>query len=165
MTDAAHVPDAGLGARVTAFLYAEARLADTREYDAWLGLWDTTDVLYWMPTKDGSDPASTVCFIYDDRTRLEQRVARLSSGFAWSQDPPSLTNRIIGNVEVEQTADDEVTVAANQWIFVSRRGHQSVLSGRVSYLLLVTDDAIRIKRKKVVLVDPDVPVGNITFVL
>ena len=42
--------------------------------------------------------------MFDDRRRLEDRVYRLRTGFAWSQAPASRTVRLITNVEVFATA-------------------------------------------------------------
>jgi len=48
----------------------------------------------------GGDPRGEIAVMFDDRRRLEDRVYRVSTGFAWSQAPSSRTARIVPNVEV-----------------------------------------------------------------
>lgn len=156
--------DMQLRLQVEALLVREAYLADESRYSDWLGLWADGDVLYWSPPRADSDPEREVCLIYDDRTRLEQRVARWESGFAWSQDPRSMTRRIVGNLEVRRDGD-RVHAASNLLVHVSRRREDWMLSARVEHILVEAGDGLRIAEKKVVLVDPDRPLGNVTFVI
>lgn len=147
------------------FLYREARLADAARYSEWLALWQEGDITYWVAPREDVDPTAEVSLVYDDRALLEQRVARWESGFAWSQVPRSLTSRLVGNIEVIADDDDAVTVTAAVHVWVARRGTSTLLAQRVTYVLGKQADGYVLQEKKVVLVDPDSPVGNITFVL
>src|SRR5712675_952214 len=72
---------------IDGFLYREARLMDGNAYDDWLSLW-TDDALYSIPcNSDDADPSHHVMIVYDDRRMLEERIMRLKSGFARSQQP------------------------------------------------------------------------------
>lgn len=150
---------------VHAFVYREARYADEGAYSRWLDLWASEDILYWVSPREDLDPAREVSFIYDDRAMLEQRVARWNSGFAWAQIPRSLTSRIVGNVEIDETSADLIQVRANVHVVVVRKGSTTFLPERVSYQLRSDGGELRIVQKKVVFLDGDAPVGNITFVL
>jgi benzoate/toluate 1,2-dioxygenase beta subunit len=150
---------------VTAFLYQEARLADQAKYEEWFGLWAAGDIVYWVAPRADTDPKREVSLVYDNRDRLEQRVARWESGFAWVQDPRSKTNRIVGNVEVVELRANSVTARANVHICVSRRGRSEILVEHVTYRLDFNGTDYSIVEKKVVLLDEDAPVGNINFVL
>lgn len=151
---------------VERFLYQEARLADEARYEEWLGLWADDDVLYWVPPTEDTDPARQVSLIYDDRARLEQRVTRWMSGFAWSQDPASRTIRVLGNIEAELGGEGDIHVRCNVITAVSRNQETSTLASRTAYRLRSTlEDGLRMVEKRVVLLDPQAPVGNITFVL
>ena len=78
----------------------EARLLDRGRFEEWLDLY-TDECLYWVPaTPEGGDPRSEIAMMFDDRRRLEDRIFRLRTGFAWSQSPASRTARIVANVEV-----------------------------------------------------------------
>lgn len=151
---------------VEGFVYQEARLADEARYDEWLALWADGAVLYWVPPSEDTDPAREVSLIYDDRARLEQRVARWTSGFAWSQDPASRTIRVLGNIEAELGDEGDVHVRCNVITAVSRNQETSTLASRTGYRLRPTvEDGLRMVEKRVVLLDPQAPVGNVTFVL
>ena len=93
---------------VTDLLYLEAELADANAYDDWLALWDE-ECLYWVPCNlDDYDPAHHVSIIYDDRSRLEQRCFRLTTGGAHAQEPASKSCRVVGNVRVGAEIDGVV---------------------------------------------------------
>jgi benzoate/toluate 1,2-dioxygenase beta subunit len=59
------------------------------------------ECLYWVPaTPERGDPRREVAISFDDRRRMEDRIFRLRTGYAWSQAPKSRTVRMISNVEV-----------------------------------------------------------------
>jgi benzoate/toluate 1,2-dioxygenase beta subunit len=61
-------------ANVSQFLFHEARLLDTQQYEAWLELF-TEDATYWVPLEqDQRDPLETSSIIHDDKALLELRV-------------------------------------------------------------------------------------------
>ena len=86
-------------------LEREARLLDQLRFDEWLALF-APECIYWVPaTVTGGDPRREVAISFDDRRRLEDRIYRLRTGYAWSQAPKSRTVRMISNVEVFASAD------------------------------------------------------------
>jgi 3-phenylpropionate/cinnamic acid dioxygenase small subunit len=88
------------------FLVHEARLLDEARFDEWLALF-TDDAFYWVPSEPNqTSPHDTVSLIYDDRRLLETRVRRLASPRIYSQEPPSRTSRMIGNVRIEEMQPD-----------------------------------------------------------
>ena len=149
---------------VERFLYKEARLMDEHAYDEWLSLWAPT-ALYWVPSNhDDGDPAHTVSIIHDDRPGLEARIERLKSGAAFAQDPKSRMRRLVSNVEIEER-DGESIVYANFDISEVRRGERRTIAGRTMYRLRRRGDDFEIVLKKVMLVDNDEPLRNLTFLL
>ena len=57
----------------------------------------------------------------EDKTTLAARVARLDTGMAWAEDPPSRTRHMISNVEVEPgESEAEVKVYSNFLVYRSR---------------------------------------------
>jgi 3-phenylpropionate/trans-cinnamate dioxygenase subunit beta len=57
----------------------------------------------------------------EDKTTLAARVARLDTGMAWAEDPPSRTRHLITNVEVELgETEAEITVYSNFLVYRSR---------------------------------------------
>jgi benzoate/toluate 1,2-dioxygenase beta subunit len=87
-------------------LEREARLLDQLRFDEWLKLY-APECIYWVPaTPEGGDPRREVAISFDDRRRIEDRIYRLRTGYAWSQAPKSRTMRMVSNVEVFATADE-----------------------------------------------------------
>lgn len=123
------------------FLYREARMLDDRQYHAWLDLF-TDDVRYWMPVRtsryakisksvvlldeagyDETDVAkdNEQAIMDEDKASLTLRVARLDTGMAWAEDPPSLTRHFLSNIEVEAgDTPSEYRVYCNIMVYRSR---------------------------------------------
>lgn len=152
--------------RIESFLYREARLMDEHAYDEWFSLWDDDDVLYWVPSnRDDIDPSREVSIIYDDRARLEERIARLNTGTAWAQDPPSRLRRLIANIEIEDGEGEEILVHSNFSLTEFRRDEQNIYTGRTTHRLRERDTDFKILYKKVALVENDGFLGNLTFLI
>jgi 3-phenylpropionate/cinnamic acid dioxygenase small subunit len=57
----------------------------------------------------------------ETRESLAARVARLDTGMAWAEDPPSRTRHFVANIEVETgDIDGEITVYSNFLVYRSR---------------------------------------------
>lgn len=153
-------------AQVSQFLFHEAALLDERRLEEWLDLF-TDDAVYWIPQGPDPDPRHDVQLLLDEKWRMRERVLRLSSGFAYSQDPPSRTVHVIGNVQVAPgERSGELYVTSAQLIAEVRRGRQSLYAGHVRHVLVPHDgDGWRIRRKEVRLANSDLPLGNVTFLM
>ncbi len=150
--------------RIESFLYYEARLIDEHKYDEWLSLW-TKDALYWIPcNSDDADPARQAMIIYDNRDRLEERVLRLTSTAAWAQQPRSRTRRLLSNIEF-RPIESGYAVEANFILAELRRSTQDIFAGRVIYTLRANGDSFSIALKKVLLLNNDEAIGNLTFLV
>jgi len=155
---------ATLRERIEDFLFHEAKLIDEHRYDEWLALW-TEDCLYWVPcNSDDADPARQAMIIYDNRARLDERIYRLTSGAAWAQQPRSRTRRLISNVEVRET-DGGYAVESNCLIAELRRSRQDIFAARILYTLRPAGDSFRIALKKVLLLNNDEAIDNLTFLV
>ena len=123
---------------VTRFVYREARLADTHDYDAWEALW-TDDAVYWVPAgADDIDPDTHVSVMYDNRRRIATRIQQLKTGKRHAQTPKSRLARVVGNVEVlgTETADSEAvdTVVTATFVGIESRERGTVTwAGRITY--------------------------------
>ena len=151
--------------QVEQFLFHEAQLMDEHRFDEWLALWDD-DVLYWVPTgRDDVNPDREISLIYDDRIRLELRIARLKSGFAHAQEPRSRMRRLLSNIVIEEAGQSEIVAASNFMLIELRRGKQDVFAGRSIHRLRLCDGGFKIVSKKVLLVNNDEPIDNLTFLI
>jgi benzoate/toluate 1,2-dioxygenase subunit beta len=152
--------------RIENFLYHEACLMDENAYEEWLSLWADEDICYWVPGSAGeTDPAQEVSIIYDNRKLLEARVKRLASGLAYAQDPKSRMRRVISNIEIEQAADAILTTWSNFMLGEFRRGRQDIFIGRASHRLRPHGDSFKIIFKKVLLINSDGYIDNLTFLI
>ncbi len=152
-------------AQVEAFLYREARLMDESRYQEWLDLF-TPDALYWIPSnRDEVDPSHHVSIVYAPRPQLEAQVARLKTGDAYTQIPPSRMRRSVTNVELGRAAHGEIEVCAVFHLVEMRLGEQRLLAGFSRYRLRREGDDLRIAYKKVELVANDEVIDNLTFLV
>jgi len=151
---------------VEAFLYKEARLADENRYDEWTALW-TDDAIYWVPANlDDYDPREHISLIYDDRERIQDRVDRLKSGAAWSQEPRSRVRRLVSNIEIEPPNEKgEITTSSNFVLGDLRRGVQAVYFARQIHRLRPTTQGLRLAYKKVMLLNNNEPIHNLSFIV
>ncbi len=155
---------ANLRERVEEFLCFEARLLDEHRYEEWLALW-TEDALYWVPCNaDDADPALQAMIIYDNHARLSERIYRLTSGAAWAQQPRSRTLRLISNLVVRENEND-YAVESNCLIAELRRSRQDLFAARMLHTLRPAGDSFRIVLKKVLLLNNDEAIDNLTFLV
>ena len=123
------------------FLYREARLLDECKFQEWLNLL-TEDIRYWMPSMGRRYPPSSkaikildpnhyeerefsneseLAILDESKDSLARRIARLNSGMAWAEDPPSRTCHIISNVGVcEGDLEAEMLVHSNFILYRTR---------------------------------------------
>ena len=101
--------------RISQFLYEEARLLDDWQFRNWLALLDD-DIRYTMRTtvnaqtrdrRKGVQPPTTWIF-NDNKDQLERRIARLETGMAWAEEPPSRTRHLIDNLQISETDQPDV---------------------------------------------------------
>src|SRR5262245_55172021 len=153
-------PQLALWLELMQFYIREAWLLDERKLQEWLALF-TDDVLYFMPRRKNvrrreADREVTargdLALIEDDKRYLEMRVARLESGMAWAEDPPSRTRHLIGNLVVEPRDNGEV---AAKTAFIVYRSHletdQQLFAGCRDDVLRQVDGAWKIARRTILL--------------
>lgn len=151
---------------VYGLLAQEAHLLDDREYEAWLQLF-AQPCLYWMPVDPtSSDGELRLNVFYDDWTRLNDRVARLTSGSAFSEEPPSLTARAFSALQVAAdhgAGDGRLVARSNFSLIAYRSGEQRHFGGRYFHSLVRSSGTLRIAEKRVVLLGSDAPQRPMTF--
>lgn len=157
--------DPALHFEVSQFLFREARLQDTHDYDGWEALW-TDDALYWVPANGADiDPERQMSMIYDNRSRIGLRVRQLKTGRRHSQTPPSQLARVISNVELLESEGENIRVAANVVIFETNLRGDVVWGARNEYTLRRIDGALRMAFKKVVLVNNNKAIWTLSFLV
>lgn len=148
-----------------ALLFAEARLADDLLLAEWLECY-AAECIYWIPSGHSqTDPRHEVTLEIHDRRRLEDRVARIHTGFAYSMVPPIRTRRVLGNLELWYGTDGVIQARASFIIDALFKGRHRILSGWYGYVLAGSTDGWRIAVKQVNLIDADQPQENNSFFL
>ena len=155
------------------FLYHEARLLDDRKFHEWLDLL-TDDIRYWMPVRSNRYPViSKAISILDgsryeedelskegelasmdeDKDSLTRRVARLDTGMAWAEDPPSRTRHFVSNVELEPGATDSELKVYSNFIMYRTRGEteQDFYVGKREDILRKEGGQWKVAYRKIVL--------------
>jgi len=146
-------------------LYAEARLLDERRHDEWLGML-TTDAMYWMPANsDGVDPNREIALVYDNFAKMRDRIGRLATGVAHAQSPPSKTRRLVSNVQIESAVENAATIHSAFILYELRRGKERIFAGRYEHRMRYEAGSWKIAGKKVVLVNSDEVIDNLTFII
>ncbi|UGS33849.1 aromatic-ring-hydroxylating dioxygenase subunit beta [Capillimicrobium parvum] len=157
--------DAATRDACAALLYREARLLDEGRLEDWLELF-VPECLYWMPmTPGGGEPTTEVTLAFDDRRRLEDRIAWLRSAYIWSQIPRSRTRRSITNIEVVQAqAPGELLVRSNFVVHDVRPGYHATFPGWTAHRLRAEGDSWLIAIKQVNLLDSDQAHQNLSII-
>ncbi len=147
-------------------LEEEARLLDNDRLEDWLKLF-AAECVYWVPaTVTGGDPRREVAISFDDRRRMEDRVYRLRTGFAWSQKPKSRTVRLVSNVEVFRTGQDNVRmVRANFQICEFRGVETRYLPGWAGYRYVERNGRWEIQTRQINLLECDQCIRNPSIVI
>lgn len=157
-----------------AFLYREARLLDEGRLEEWSRLF-TEDGIYWLPLGSGSDYRTEDAILCDNPQQRAMRIHQLLNYTHLAQDPPSRLIHFVSNVEVEEgPGQDEILIRCNVLIQELRPGdfqelqvglgRQRALAARCEYRIRAAGDW-RIAEKKVLLIDRDQPVRNLTCIL
>jgi 3-phenylpropionate/cinnamic acid dioxygenase small subunit len=142
------------------FYIREAWLLDERRFKEWVELF-TDDVLYFMPRRKNVPrreaereltPLGDLAIFEEDKRYLRMRVARLDTGMAWAEDPPSRTRHMIGNLEASAREDGEVEARTAFLVYRSHleTDHQ-LLSGYREDVLRQVDGAWKVARRTIVL--------------
>ncbi len=145
-------------------LYREALLIDTNRFSEWLDLF-TPDTEFWMPawrdeTTTTQDPDSELSLIYyKGRRNLEDRVMRLTSGLSTASSPLPRVVHQVTNVQVIASDSEiaDVSAAFTCHRYDVRMNRADCFFGRYEYRLVRVDDAWKIARKMIVLLNDTIP--------
>lgn len=164
------MPASGTGpsdAALVEFVYREARLLDEKRLDEWYELF-TEDARYWMPLTRGQPEGEThTSLFYEDRLLLKVRIERLRSPSAFSQQPPSFCQHIL-----QQPMVQEADAAANRFVVrtpfmyvESQLDQQLILAGVSWHHLVSVEGALRMRLKKIELLNCDAALPSIQLFL
>ena len=153
-------PQAALWFELMQFYIREAWLLDERKLTEWLDLF-TDDVLYFMPRRKNVlrreahrelTPLGDLAILEEDKRYLAMRVARLDTGMAWAEDPPSRTRHLVGNLEAAPRDNGDVEARTAFLVYRSHLETDSqLLSGCREDVLRKVNGMWRVARRTIVL--------------
>jgi 3-phenylpropionate/cinnamic acid dioxygenase small subunit len=132
------------------FLYRQAELLDTKQWQDWIDLF-AKDGVYWMPP----DPSyktwdGTPAIFAEDRNLMNVRMKRVLHPDAWSQRPLWGTNHVVSNVVIRKTGDKgEVEVSSRFHMMELRRDDVRHFAGSYFHKLVKVKNDYKIKLQRV----------------
>ncbi len=142
------------------FYIDEAWILDERRFHDWLDLF-TEDTFYFVPRRKNvyrKDIAREItkygdlAIMEESKTDLQMRVARLDTGMAWAEDPPSRTRHVVGNLKVEPLENGDVRTKT---AFLLHKSHletdQDMYAGSREDILRNVDGEWKIASRTVIL--------------
>ncbi len=150
------VPKRAIGANghdaqhaVEQFLYRQAELLDTRQWQAWIELF-ADDGVYWMPPEPSHQTWDGMPAIFaEDKNLMSVRMKRVLHPDAWSQRPLWGTNHIVSNVQILKDSKDELQVRSRFHMMELRRDDVRHFAGSYLHHLVKAKDGYRIKLQRV----------------
>jgi 3-phenylpropionate/cinnamic acid dioxygenase small subunit len=148
---------------VEQFLYHEARLLDSQQFDAWLDLF-TEDAVYWVPLeRNQAEGIETSSIIHDDRTLLGLRVQQVRHPRAHARLPLARTVHQVSNILVLDESGSTILVASTLNLIEWRKEKQRVWGALVEHRLRRANGGFRIARKRVDLVNSEAELDGIAI--
>jgi 3-phenylpropionate/cinnamic acid dioxygenase small subunit len=145
------------------FVYREARFIDDRRFAEWYALY-ADDAYYWIPlTRGQPDGDDHTSLLYEDKLLLQLRIERLSNPRSFSLHPEVRCLHVLQQPEVESAdpAANRFVVRTNLLYVETQAERQTVLAAVATHTLSVIDDALRIRLKRVDLLNCDAPLPSI----
>lgn len=148
---------------LVSFVYREARLLDAQHFDRWLELF-APDGRYWMPLEYGqTDRRLTASLMDEDLFLLRLRVERLNGNRTYSQKPKSRCHHVLQHPQVDvfdPEANRYVVWTAMHYV-ETRLDQQDLYAAWATHELATIDGALRIRLKRVDIVNCDAAFGSI----
>ena len=149
------------------FVYDEARMLDDGRFDAWLDLW-TADGIYWMPLDyNQQDPKLVTSLLHEDFFMMKLRVERFKGERTFSQKPKTRCHHVLNRPSIEERDEENgrfVTHTAFHYV-ETRLEDQILLAANARHDLVVENGKLKIKHKRVDLLNCDAAFGNIQMFL
>ena len=140
------------------FVVGEARLLDEKRYAEWNALF-TDDAIYWVPlVADQPEGHDFTSHLHEDKLLRELRIERLKSPRAFSQQPPTRSLHLlqVPTVEPADPARPDEHRVRTVFQYVESQGDElHTFFGVCWHRLVVEDGALRIRQKRVDLINSD----------
>ena len=140
-------------------LYLECEYLNLGRYDEWLALF-SEDCVYWAPLSPTQDDAqSHSSLFHEKRGLMRMRIDRITHEAAHSLAGGNRTSRSVGPAalrEIEEESGD--WIVERRFQMIERQGERvRSFAGRFTYRLTPVGENLRIREKRVDLIDCDAP--------
>ena len=160
------------------FLYREADLLDTRQYEDWLNTLHE-NVVYFMPmlrntrhnelsareaTREGVD----ISWFEEGKWTLGKSIEQIRTGVHFAEEPVSRVTQHVSNVYVTGAAAETGALSVSSRIFVRQNRNQyesMMLSARRNDVLQKDDDGWKLLRREIYLTENVLSVKMLTTFL
>jgi 3-phenylpropionate/cinnamic acid dioxygenase small subunit len=160
---------------VEQFLFHEAALLDDKNWPDWLALY-TDDCFYWVPATMGqADPVNTISLFAENRMMMEMRIIRVSHPRAFSQEFPTRTSHLVGNVTIDpdhgaasaggMKPRADVVIRSTQHVLEFRKEVQRMFGATVRHWLRRDGSGWKIALKRIDLINCDAPMETVQLFL
>jgi 3-phenylpropionate/cinnamic acid dioxygenase small subunit len=149
--------------RIEDFLFDEVAALDERRWQDWLALFHS-EGRYWMPLEwQQQDPILQPSLMYEDRLLLSVRLERLAGDRTFSQKPKSRCHHLLQRPRILSMGHaDGLIRTRTSFIYTETRGdHLERYSGWVSHHLVDEGAGLKIRLKRIDLINFDAPFGNL----
>lgn len=157
----------------TDFLYEEAHLLETGEFEDWLLMLDD-EVEYIAPVRrtrlrhEGSEFDPAMMHFEETIDTLKQRVRRLRTRYAFAEDPPSRTRRLVTNIRVHETdVSNEYAVSSSLLVLRNHRDDPTfhLIAARRDDVLRQHPEGMQLLRRTILLDSAALPTANLAIFL
>jgi len=165
---------AELQAECAEFLFQEAEYLDDRRFRDWLQL-ITEDCVYQIPIRvtrglgsHEADFARTGFHMKDTYPTLSMRVERLYTQYAYAEDPPSRTTRLVSNVRCQPRGSSPEIDVKSKFACYRAMGEGTdfdLLMGERRDVLRRVDGDLKLAARTVLLVHTTLPTANLGLFL
>lgn len=147
------------------FIWLEADLLDSQDYDPWLALW-TEASHYVIPIeRAGDDHAAQLNIVYDDHTMRAARVRRLRGALSVAASPSARTARTVSRFRRLENADGCAVIRGAQHLIEYKYDRTRILAADVTYRLVRSEAGLLLDGKVVRLINSDEALFEISYLL
>lgn len=149
--------DLDLQRQVEQFVFYQAELLDTKNWQAYIDLF-AEEGTYWMPARPQQTEWSDSPSIFaEDKELMGVRMGRITHPNAWSQAPLWETNHVVGNVVIENLTETKIQVRSRFQVLELRRDLLRSFAGVYRHTLLRHGDGFAIELLRVDLMNAQAP--------
>ncbi len=149
--------EADLQQQVEQFLFYQAELLDTKNWQSYIDLF-TEEGVYWMPARrEQTEWLDSPSIFAEDRQLMSVRMGRITHPNAWSQAPLWETNHVLGSVVIEELTQPKIQVRSRFQVLELRRDRLRSLAGVYRHTLRRQGEDFKIELQRVDLMNAEAP--------